>query len=90
MCNKATERKIIAMQKTEPNTIAIFGGAIWVTDIDELLEFLPAVVRNAKIYKWEKGLANACRTFCHLCFIDPMLVEAYIGMKFEQLLKTEV
>ena len=87
MCNKTTERKIIAMQKVEPNTIAIFGGAIWVTDIKELIEFLPAVVRNAKIYKWERGLADACRRFCHLCSIDPMLGEAYIGTKFENLLE---
>ena len=87
MCNKATEKMIIKMQKTEPNTIAIFGGAIWVTDIDELLEFLPAVVRNARFLKWEKGLADACRRFCHLCFIDPTLVEAYIGMKFETLVE---
>lgn len=32
-----------------------------------------------------EALANACRTFCSLCFVDPALIECYIGMKFEKL-----
>jgi hypothetical protein len=43
------------------------------------------MLRNAMFYGWEQPLAEACRDFCHICMVDPMLVEAYCGMRFEQL-----
>lgn len=42
------------------------------------------MLRNAMFYGWHEPLAKACRDFCHICMVDPMLVEAYCGMKFEQ------
>lgn len=81
----AVQRAVEALNKKHSNAIPIFGGAIWVHDLDTLVESLPSVIHSARFFKWHAGLADACRTFCHLCFFDPALVEAYIGMKFEKL-----
>ena len=79
------EKMILALNEKHPNAIPIFGGALWVDGIEKLVKSLPNVVSEVKFRGWHEGAAGACRTFCHLCLIDPMLVEAYIGMKFEQL-----
>lgn len=81
----ATMRAVEALDEKYPNAIPIFGGAIWVKDIAGIIQSLPHVIHSAQFFKWHDTLANACRTFCHLCFTDPMLVELYIGMKFEKL-----
>lgn len=81
----ATQKAIEALDEKYPNAIPIFGGALWVHDLEALIDSLPSLISNAKFWKWHGGLADACRTFCHLCFIDPALVECCIGMKFEQL-----
>ena len=69
------------------NAIPIFGGALWIdsTDIWQVIDYLPTIIHNAKFWRWHAGLADACRMFCHCLFVDPALVECYIGMKFEQL-----
>ncbi len=81
----ATQKAIEALAEKHSNAIAIFGGALWVHDLEMLIASLPSVISGAKFWKWHAGLADACRQFCHLCFIDPMLVECSIGMTFEQL-----
>jgi hypothetical protein len=81
----AKQKAIEALNKKHSNAIPIFGGALWVNDLDALVSSLPSVIHGAKFFKWHAGLADACRTFCHLCLIDPALVECYIGMKFEEL-----
>lgn len=83
----ATMRFIEALDEEHDNAIPIFGGAIWInpTDIDRIINYLPTIIRNAKIWQWHAGLADACRQFCHCLFIDPTLIECCIGMKFEQL-----
>jgi hypothetical protein len=81
----ATMRAVEALDEKYPNAIPIFGGAIWVNGIEGIIKSLPHVIHSAKFFGWHDTLANACRTFCHLCFIDPALVECHIGMKFEKL-----
>lgn len=81
----ATQRAIEALAEKHSNAIAIFGGALWVNDLERLVASLPSVISGARFFGWHAGVVDACRTFCHLCFIDPTLVECYIGMKFEQL-----
>ena len=56
-------------------------------DLDKVASYLPSIIRNAEFYKWHDTLANACRQFCHCLFIDPMLMEAYIGLTFEDLVE---
>lgn len=82
----ATQKAIEALDEKYPNAIPIFGGALWVHDLKTLVASLPSVISGARFFKWHESPASACRTFCRLCFVDPMLVEAYIGMKFENLI----
>ena len=81
----ATMRAVEALDEKYGNAIPIFGGAIFVHNIEDIIHTLPHVIHSAKFFKWHDTPANACRTFCHLCFTDPALVECAIGMKFEKL-----
>ena len=85
MNKSATEKAIISLDEKYPNAIPIFGGAYFARNIADIVSMLPSVIHSAKFFKWHDTLANACRTFCSLCFIDPVLIECYIGMKFEKL-----
>lgn len=84
----ATMRFIEALDEKHDRAIPIFGGALWIdpTDIDAIINYLPTIIHNAKFWNWHGGLADACRTFCYCLFVDPTLIEACIGMKFEQLI----
>ena len=83
----ATLHYIENLAEKHPDAVPIFGHAYYMDDvsIDAIIRKLPDVVREAKFRKWHGGLADACRTFCHCLFVDPTLVECYIGMTFEQL-----
>ena len=82
-----TEKMILALNEKHRNAIPIFGGALWVDGIEKLINSLPHVISEVKFRGWHESLADACRTFCHLCLIDPMLVEVSIGMSFEKLVE---
>ena len=77
------------------NATAIFGGALFAhkylssdsPNLDEFIKYLPTVISHARFFKWHGGEVDALRVFCQICSIDPMLIEAYIGMTFEQLCK---
>lgn len=85
----ATEKAILALDEKHPNAIAIFGGAYFVQSIEDIIQMIPSVIHSAKFFGWHDTLADACRTFCSLCFTDYMLVEAFIGIRFEELCKGE-
>lgn len=85
--NETTMKMIEDLNDKHSHAISIFGGAVYVQTIDDVINKLPHVIMMSKFYEWHESVAQACRTFCHLCFIDPMLVEAYIGMKFERLIE---
>ena len=80
-----TQRAIETLAEKYPNAIPIFGVALWIDGVEELVDCLPNLIDDVKFYGWHETPANACRTLCRLCFVDPALIEAYIGMKFEQL-----
>ena len=84
--NEYTKHLVEKLDEKYGNAIPIFGGAIWVDGLEKLISGLPHVIQSAKFFKWHESLANACRTFCHLCGYDPALIEVYIGMKFEELI----
>lgn len=81
--------RIEKMHDQYPNTIQVLGGAYFAIDhTDNFADFvlyIPNVISNAKFYNYHLSPAQACRTFCHLCLVDPMLVEVYLGMTFEEL-----
>ena len=83
-----TEKLYRELQSKYPNshTSAIFCDVMHIdtSNIAEVAKAIPIVKRMAKFYKWHESPSDACRTFCNLCFIDPMLVEAYMGMTFEE------
>lgn len=85
----ATMRFIERLQEKHSNAIPIFGGAIFMDgdNLEKVALYLPSIIRNAEFFKWHDTLANACRVFCHCLFVDPMLMEAYIGSKFEDLVE---
>ena len=83
--NEYTKHLVEKLDERYPNAIPIFGGAIWVKNMADIVRMLPGVIHSAKFFGWHAGLVNACNTFCHLCGYDPALVEVYIGTKFEQL-----
>ena len=87
MESNATMRFVEELDEKHGNAIPIFGGAIWLdpTDTDAIVNYLPSIIRNAQIWSWHGGLADACRQFCHCLFVDPTLIEACIGMTFEKL-----
>lgn len=76
-----------------PNTIPVFGGALWAyeyakkSDIKTFVTYLPHVISEAKFRGWHEGAVGALRRFCRICLVDPMLIEAYLGIKFEELIK---
>ena len=84
------QKMIEALAEKYPNAIPIFGGALWIepNDIEHLVKSLSHVLFEARYRNWHEGLAGACRTFCHLCQFDPMLVEIYIGTTFEDLINS--
>lgn len=81
----ATMRYIEALDEKHGNAIPIFGGAIFIDgkDMKTVALYLPHIIRSAQFFKWHDTIANACRVFCHCLFIDPMLMELYIGESFE-------
>lgn len=85
----ATMRFIEALHEKHGNAIPIFGGAIFMDgdNLKSVALYLPSIIRNAEFFKWHDTLANACRVFCHCLFIDPALMESYIGITFEDLVE---
>lgn len=85
-------QKIIEeLDNNYPNAIPVFGGALWAYeyaekgDIKSFVKYLPNVISEAKFRKWHEGIAGALRRFCRICLVDPMLIEAYLGIRFEEL-----
>lgn len=82
---------IMALEAHHENAVAVMGGAYFAAqevhkdkpDFEAFLSFMDGMLSHVKFFKWHESLPKACRTFCHLAMVDPMLVEAYIGMKFE-------
>ena len=69
---------------------AIFGGAFFAADhalrgdFDSFINVLPNVIKRSAL-DYDGTPADACRVFCEICLVDPALIEAYIGMRFEAL-----
>ena len=89
MAPSATMHYIEALDAKYPNAIPIFGGAIFMegADLKQIALYLPQIIRSAEFFRWHDTLANACRTFCHCLFIDPALMEVYLGETFEELVE---
>ena len=56
-----------------------------IDNFGKFTEYELDVARSAKVFHWHKGVADAMRTFCHICYVDPALVEVYLGFHFNEL-----
>lgn len=87
------QHRVETLDKKHGNAIPIFGGALWVYDEDDNLDFdrfmsgLAHIPESAKFFKWHGGVADALRTFCNICMVDPVVIEVYMGAKFEEICK---
>lgn len=84
---------IMALDAKYSNAIPIFGGALGAynhingdnPDFSSFVRCLPSVAHNAIFFHWHEGVVGALRRFCHLCYVDPDLVELYLGMSLAEL-----
>ena len=86
--DKTTELRLCKLQKEHKNAIPVLGGAVFAAtaiknnDLETFVEHLVSVPRNSVFFGWDEGIKDALNTFCHLCLVDPKLIEVYIGMTF--------
>ena len=84
---------IMALDAKYHNAIPVFGGALGafnaleVCDYDRFEALMLDAVDNAKFFKWHESAIEVARRFCRLCYVDPMLVEVYIGLRLEEWLE---
>ena len=84
---------VMALDDRYDNAIPVFGGALGAynlisadtPDLEGFWRSLKIVAENAIFYKWHEGVVGAVRRFCHLCYIDPALIECYIGASIEDI-----
>ena len=88
------ERIIQELEKMDAehsNDSAIFFGAIYDYqyiqnhEYEKFSEKLLYVIRDAIFYRWHDTPANAAKTYCHLCGIDPALIEVFLGKRLDDL-----
>jgi hypothetical protein len=80
------------LNEQHEHAIAVLGGAYFAItcvhgdniDMDQFVMFLPDVINKAQFFGWHEGIVGALNRFCHICLVDPALIEAYIGMRFEE------
>lgn len=84
---------IEALDDKYPNAIPVFGGALWAYeyaergDIKTFVTYLPHVISESKYRNWHEGSVGALNRFCRICLVDPMLIEAYLGIRFKELVE---
>ena len=86
---------IMALNDKYSNAIPVFGGALGAynsincdkPDFSKFVSYFPDLIHSAKFYNWHEGALGAVRRFCHLCFVDPYLVEVYLGISLAELVE---
>lgn len=90
--DKGVYNAITRLSTKYPNTIPVFGGALGAyncvssdaPDLEKFISYFPEVAKNADFYNWHEGVVGALRRFCHICYVDPALVEIYMGMNLAE------
>lgn len=73
------------------SAISVLGGAAFAAsameagDWEGFCRFLLNVPSFATPTSWPNGIQDAMETFCHICMVDPRLVEVYLGATFAEL-----
>ena len=88
--DQSIKAAIEKLDELYPNAIPIFGGALSAAkyvhgdnvDMHKFCSMLADAIDNATFFGWHESSGVVARRFCHICYIDPALVEAYLGIKF--------
>lgn len=83
--NQDNYNRLVTYAKTDDDAIAVFGGAAFAHNINDIVEMLKHVIFDSRFRK--RNIVDDMRTFCHLCGTDPALIEAYIGIRFEKIIE---
>ena len=83
---------IMKLNEKYDNAFEVMSGAYWASqevhcdnpNFDKFVEYLSNLVIDIKFWKWHESIPQAMRTYCKLAMVDPALVEAHIGMRFEE------
>lgn len=68
-----------------PNAIPVFGGALSAYNaiksgnFDGFVRLMFDAIDCAKFYGWHESANDVAIRFCHLCYVDPMLVKVYLA-----------
>ena len=77
---------IEALDRKYPNAIPIFGGALGAAkyvnrehqNFGEFVKCIANAIRSAEFFGWHEDASGVMSRFCHLCYVDPTLVERYL------------
>lgn len=89
--DKAVLGAITALADKYDNAIPVFGGALGAHKCIERGDFagfagyFQDLIHSARFFKWHEDGATVLRRFCHLCFVDPALIELYLGQTFDEI-----
>ena len=91
--DQGVHNAIMSLNSKYPNAIPVFGGALGAyncincdkPDFSKFVSYLPDLIHSAKFHHWHEGAVGAIHRFCHLCMVDPALVEVYLGVSFAEL-----
>lgn len=72
--------------------IQVFAGAYHAVDyahgenidLHEFCTYLLGMIKFAISTRYPNGIEDALERFCHICLVDPKLIEAYLGIRFEE------
>lgn len=93
--DKGAEKRLYALKKVYPDAIPVLGGAVFAAtaiaenDMDEFVEYLAFAITcpSLRVKCWPGGIVSICEEFCHICLVDPKLVEVYLGYTFAEIAK---
>lgn len=81
---------IESLDSKYPNAIPVFGGALSAAkyvncdnpNMGKFVSFIADAIRSAEFYGWHEDAIGVIKRFCNLCYVDPALVESYLGVHF--------
>lgn len=75
------------MNKSLSEKHPVIFGALDCYDgtFDGAVRVVIACAESAAFFGWHDGVSGAIRTACHNIYVDPALVEAYLGCRIEEL-----
>lgn len=89
--NSGYRQAIIEQVESLTQGPAIFGGALYAYqyaedgDLHTFCQMLSDVIFNVQFHHSAYGISQAMKIFCELCLVDYMLIEAYLGISFNEI-----